>query len=126
MSLVDIMSQIYGFILKTGQKFCNFALTMKKKTLITGLAAGFCFAAMMTGCDQQGASGPRSYTVTCSLDGQMKRDSATLLVLEEDYHKLRVCGTARAPLTSSPTHGERPAAPRTGTTCALSIIATPS
>lgn len=96
MSLVDIMSQIYGFILKTGQKFCNFALTMKKKTLITGLAAGFCFAAMMTGCDQQGASGPRSYTVTCSLDGQMKRDSATLLVLEEDYHKLRVCGTARA------------------------------
>ena len=96
MSLVDNLLQIYGFILKTGQKFCNFALMVKKKSLLAGLLVGFCLMAMMTGCDRQRATGLKKYTVTCTLDDKVSRDSATLLVLEENYNKLRVCGTARA------------------------------
>jgi hypothetical protein len=45
------------------------------------------------GCD----SGVRQmdYRVTCTLEGKQQHDSATLLVLEEDYNKLRVCGASR-------------------------------
>jgi len=35
------------------------------------------------------------YTVTCQLDSTLHRDSATLLVLEQDYKQLRQCGVAR-------------------------------
>lgn len=96
MSLVDNLLQIYGFILKTGQKFCNFALMIKKKLLLAGLTTGFCLTTLMTGCDQQRATGLKEYTVTCSLDDKVHRDSATMLVLEENYNKLRVCGAASA------------------------------
>ena len=48
----------------------------------------------LAGCDN--SSQLASYTVTCSLYGKQQHDSATLLVLEQGYNQLRVCGTARA------------------------------
>ena len=36
------------------------------------------------------------YRVTCTVDNTLHRDSATLMVLEEDYHQLRVCGACRS------------------------------
>lgn len=97
MLLVDNMSQIYGFILKTEQKFCNFATMTKQNILAMGLLMCLWLTAL-TGCDrqQQRDAGLRDYTVTCTLDGKLHHDSATLLVLEEDYDKLRMCATARA------------------------------
>lgn len=88
----DIVLQIYSFILKPEQKFCNFAAMMKKILFMAVLL----MMSLMAGCDQQGHGGLQDYTVTCTLDGKLQHDSATLLVLEEDYNKLRVCGTARA------------------------------
>ena len=69
---------------------------MKKKLLITGLITAFFLVVMSTGCDQRQASELKEYTVTCTLDSKIEHDSATLLVLEEDYNKLRVCETAIA------------------------------
>ena len=69
---------------------------MMKKLLITGLITVLSLVVMSTGCDQRQASGLKEYTVTCTLDSKIEHDSATLLVLEEDYNKLRVCGTAQA------------------------------
>ena len=68
---------------------------IKKKTLTTSLLAAICLLILVTGCDQRRSASLKDYTVTCALDGKLHHDSATLLVLEEDYNKLRVCGTAR-------------------------------
>ena len=61
------------------------------KKIILSVSALLAIALM--GCD----SGVRQmdYRVTCTLEGKQQHDSATLLVLEEDYNKLRVCGASR-------------------------------
>ena len=61
------------------------------KKIILSVSALLAIALM--GCD----SGVRQmdYKVTCTLEGKQQHDSATLLVLEEDYNKLRVCGASR-------------------------------
>jgi hypothetical protein len=46
----------------------------------------------MTGCDNH--SHGLDYRVSCTLDNKARHDSATLLVLEDAYGQLRVCGTA--------------------------------
>ena len=69
---------------------------MKKILLITGFLTTVFLTILMTGCDQRQASGLKDYTVTCTLDNELLHDSATLLVLEEEYNKLRVCGASRA------------------------------
>ena len=69
---------------------------MKKILLITGFLTTVFLTILMTGCDQRQASGLKDYTVTCTLDNELRHDSATLHVLEEEYNKLRVCGTSRA------------------------------
>ncbi len=89
------MSQIYGIILKRAQKFCNFAAMTKKNIMITGLLSGIWLASLLTsGCDRPHTSSETGFTVTCRLDGKIHHDSATLLLLEDAYHKLRVCGNA--------------------------------
>ena len=47
----------------------------------------------ITGCDNR----PRGidYRVTCNVDKQLRHDSATLLVLEGAYNRLRLSGAAR-------------------------------
>ena len=64
---------------------------MKKVILSIGT-----FLAMMamTGCDSN--SRGLDYRVTCTLDNGISHDSATLLVLEEEYGRLRVCGSQRS------------------------------
>jgi len=47
-------------------------------------------ALALAGCD--GTTRSSDYRVTCDIDPQLRHDSATLLVLEEDYAQLRVCG----------------------------------
>ena len=69
---------------------------MKKILLITGFLTTVFLTILMTGCDQRQASGLKDYTVTCTLDNELRHDSATLLVLEDEYNKLRVCGASRA------------------------------
>ena len=88
------MLQIYGFILKTGQKFSNFAAMTKKNTIIIRLLAALCLIDMVSACDRQRNTRLEDYTVSCTLDGKLQHDSATLLVLDENYNKLRLCGTA--------------------------------
>ena len=90
------MSQIYGFILISGQKFRNFAAMIKNIALTMVLMAGLGLVSLMTGCDRQRGSKLQDFTVTCTLEGKLQHDSATLLVLEQEYNKLRVCGTARS------------------------------
>jgi hypothetical protein len=68
--------------------FCNFAV-MKK--IILSVATLLSIGLM--GCDS--GSRQMDYRVTCTLEGKQQHDSATLLVLEEDYNKLRVCGASR-------------------------------
>ena len=48
----------------------------------------------ITGCDNH--SHGLDYRITCSIDNALKHDSATLLVLEEAYGQLRVCGISRS------------------------------
>ena len=48
---------------------------------------------LLNGCDN--SSQQADYTVTCTLQGEARHDSATLLVLEDAYNRLRRCGTAR-------------------------------
>ena len=60
-----------------------------------GLFTALCLSILMTGCDSRKADSLKDYTVTCRLDDKLMRDSATLLVLEPEYNKLRVCATAR-------------------------------
>lgn len=69
---------------------------IKKFILKPGLIAALLLSLLITGCDSQRTDGLRDYTVTCTLDNKVKHDSATLLVLEEDYNKLRVSATAHA------------------------------
>lgn len=92
MFLVDILSQIYCIILKTEQKFCNFAVMTRK--IIPSILACAAIIGMFSGCDNQHQAELKDFTVTCALDSKLLRDSATLLVLEEGYNQLRVCGTA--------------------------------
>lgn len=61
------------------------------KKIILSVAALLSIGLM--GCDS--GSRQMSYRVTCALEGKQQHDSATLLVLEEDYNKLRVCGASR-------------------------------
>ena len=68
---------------------------IKNIALTTALLAGLCIAMLTVGCDRQHHSELQDYTVTCTLEGKLQHDSATLLVLEQEYNKLRVCGTAR-------------------------------
>lgn len=68
---------------------------MKKILLTIGLFTALCLSILMTGCDSRKADSLKDYTVTCRLDDKLMRDSATLLVLEPEYNKLRVCATAR-------------------------------
>ena len=50
--------------------------------------------AALTGCDSN--QGGMDYEVTCALTGKQQHDSATLLVLEQDYNQLRVCASQRS------------------------------
>ncbi len=72
---------------ETFRKFA--AMNKKKITSIMGLA----LAVMLTGCDKSDKS--INYTVKVTLDNKQHHDSATLLVLEEEYNQLRECGSAR-------------------------------
>ena len=63
---------------------------MKKTFIAIGLLLGLA----LSGCDKTNSNHQMDYKVTCTLDNKVHRDSATLLVLEEDYNKLRVCGTS--------------------------------
>lgn len=47
----------------------------------------------LTGCDN--SSQGLDYRVTCVIDNKVSHDSATLLVLEDAYGQLRMCGTTR-------------------------------
>ena len=64
---------------------------MKKIMITVGLALALMLG---NGCDDRGHSG-LDYRVNVALDSKHHHDSATLLVLEEEYNRLRVCGTAR-------------------------------
>lgn len=64
---------------------------MKKTFIAISLLLGLA----LTGCDNSNRH-LMDYRVTCTLDSKLQRDSATLLVLEDDYNKLRVNGTALA------------------------------
>ena len=68
---------------------------MKKFFITTMVLAALGATMMTTGCDRQGTTKPMDYTVTCTLEEPLRHDSATLLVLEENYNKLRVCGTSK-------------------------------
>lgn len=59
-----------------------------KKIILT--VATFLGIMALTGCEQRPQG--LDYRVTCSIDNPLRHDSATLLVLEEAYGQLRVCG----------------------------------
>lgn len=63
---------------------------MKKTFIAISLLLGLA----LTGCDNSNRH-LMDYRVTCTLDSKLQRDSATLLVLEEEYNQLRVCGATR-------------------------------
>jgi hypothetical protein len=63
---------------------------MKKIILSIGILLQI---AALTACDKSNSR--IDYKVTCIVDNKLHHDSATLLVLEEEYNRLRVCGTAR-------------------------------
>ena len=70
--------------------FSNFA-AMKKNIITVGIA----LALMLCGCDNSHHSG-LDYRVNVILDNKQHHDSATLLVLEEEYNQLRVCGAVQS------------------------------
>lgn len=70
--------------------FSNFA-AMKKNIITVGIA----LALMLCGCDNRHHSG-LDYRVNVILDNKQHHDSATLLVLEEEYNQLRVCGAVQS------------------------------
>ncbi len=74
------------------KRFRNFA-TMKKIILSIGILLQI---AALTACDKSNSR--IDYKVTCIVDNKLHHDSATLLVLEEEYGQLNICGT---------THGEQ-------------------
>ena len=63
---------------------------MNKTTIIIPLFVAL-LTAVLPSCSN--GSSEMDYNVTITLDNQMHHDSATLLVLEENYDKLRLCGT---------------------------------
>ena len=63
---------------------------MRKIILTAGVLLGIM---ALTGCDN--SSHGLDYRVTCVIDNKVSHDSATLLVLEDAYGQLRMCGTAR-------------------------------
>ena len=63
---------------------------MNKTTIIIPLFVAL-LTAVLPGCNN--GSSEMDYNLTITLDNQMHHDSATLLVLEENYDKLRLCGT---------------------------------
>lgn len=63
---------------------------MNKKRISTIL--GIAMALGLGGCDSRDKS--FDYELKVTLDNSQHHDSATLLVLEEEYNQLRVCGTA--------------------------------
>ena len=71
------------------KRFRNFA-AMKKIILSIGILLQI---AALTGCDNSNSR--IDYKVTCIVDNQLRRDSATLLVLEEEYSQLNICGATR-------------------------------
>ena len=73
------------------KSFSNFA-SMKKIILSIGILLHIC---AMTGCNDR-SSHHLDYRVTCTVDNKFGHDSATLLVLEEDFGQLRMCGTSRS------------------------------
>lgn len=66
---------------------------MKKNRPIIGMLATLSLAALATGCN--GDHQRMDYSLRVTLEGTQPHDSATLLVLEDDYNRLRVCGNAR-------------------------------
>ena len=64
---------------------------MNKKNITTIM--GLALAVLVAGCD--GRERGVNYTVNVTLDNKQHPDSATLLVLEEEYNQLRECGSAR-------------------------------
>ena len=84
----------YTLPIATGmwQTFRTFA--RMKNVFLNFLAILVFLAISLVGCDN--SSQLQEYTVTCTVQGQHRPDSATLLVLEEAYGKLRLCGTAHA------------------------------
>ena len=69
---------------------------MKKFFITITILAGLCIATVISSCDKQQQTKPMDYTVTCTLEEPLRHDSATLLVLEESYNKLRVCGVDKS------------------------------
>ena len=65
---------------------------MKKIILSIGILLQI---AAMTSCNNRNSHG-MDYNVTCTVDNKLGRDSATLLVLEDDYGQLRLCGSSRS------------------------------
>ena len=61
-----------------------------KKIFIT---VGLLLALALAGCD--GNQRGMDYKVTCHVETKQQHDSATLLVLEEDYNQLRLCGSGK-------------------------------
>ena len=64
---------------------------MKKTFIAISLLLGLA----LTGCDNSNRH-LMDYRVTCTLDNGISHDIATLLVLEEEYGRLRVCGSQRS------------------------------
>ena len=58
--------------------------------LLRLLSSGF-----LTGCGSNPDGERLDYKVTCTIDNKLRLDSATLLVLEDGYGQLRVCGASR-------------------------------
>ena len=71
------------------ETFSNFA-DMNKKHLSTII--GIAMALTLGSCDSRDKG--FDYVLNVTLDNHQHHDSATLLVLEEEYHQLRLCGTA--------------------------------
>ena len=67
---------------------------IKKVFIATTSVLGLASTGILTGCDNTHNGDKMSYHVTCMVDKKLHRDSATLLVLEDDYNQLRLCGTA--------------------------------
>ena len=63
-----------------------------KKIIIT---AALLASIMLSGCGNNHNASQSGYKVTCRLNNTAQHDSATLLVLEKEYHQLRVCGKTK-------------------------------
>ena len=72
------------------ETFSKFAAMKKKKLTIFA----FAMAALLASCDKHDQA--QNYQLNITLDNKLRHDSATLMVLEEEYNQLRVCGTAQA------------------------------